>query len=163
MMAGKVLILMGSASDAEAMRAAAEVLTEYGIPYEMTVASAHRSPGRTQSLARDAEKDGFSVIIAGAGGAAHLAGCVAAETVLPVIGVPLAGSPLGGFDALLSTVQMPAGVPVATVAVGKAGAQNAAHLAAQILSVSSPKLRAKIRARRKEMAGAVEEAAKRLP
>jgi len=162
-MAGKVLILMGSASDAEAMRAAAEVLTEYGIPYEMTVASAHRSPGRTQSLARDAEKDGFSVIIAGAGGAAHLAGCVAAETVLPVIGVPLAGSPLGGFDALLSTVQMPAGVPVATVAVGKAGAQNAAHLAAQILSVSSPKLRAKIRARRKEMAGAVEEAAKRLP
>ncbi|MFZ2225241.1 MAG: 5-(carboxyamino)imidazole ribonucleotide mutase [Candidatus Deferrimicrobium sp.] len=163
MMAGKVLILMGSASDAEAMRATAEVLTEYGIPYEMTVASAHRSPGRTQSLARDAEKDGFSVIIAGAGGAAHLAGCVAAETVLPVIGVPLAGSPLGGFDALLSTVQMPAGVPVATVAVGKAGAQNAAHLAAQILSVSSPKLRAKIRARRKEMAGAVEEAAKRLP
>ena len=162
-MAGKVLILMGSASDAEAMRAAAEVLTEYGIPYEMTVASAHRSPGRTQSLARNAEKEGFSVIIAGAGGAAHLAGCVAAETVLPVIGVPLAGSPLGGFDALLSTVQMPAGVPVATVAVGKAGAQNAAHLAAQILSVSSPKLRAKIRARRKEMAGAVEEAAKRLP
>jgi len=163
MMAGKVLILMGSISDAETMRAAAEVLTDYGIPCEMTVASAHRSPGRTQSLARNAEKDGFSVIIAGAGGAAHLAGCVAAETVLPVIGVPLAGSPLGGFDALLSTVQMPAGVPVATVAVGSAGARNAAHLAAQILSISSPKLRAKIRARRKEMAGAVEEAAKRLP
>ena len=162
-MSGKVLILMGSASDVETMRGAAEVLSGYGIPYEMTVASAHRSPGRTQSLARNAEKDGFSVIIAGAGGAAHLAGCVAAETVLPVIGVPLAGSPLGGFDALLSTVQMPAGVPVATVAVGKAGAQNAAHLAAQILSISSPKLRAKIRARRKEMAGAVEEAAKRLP
>ena len=162
-MAGKVLILMGSASDAETMRAAAEVLTDYGIPCEMTVASAHRSPGRTQSLARNAEKDGFSVIIAGAGGAAHLAGCVAAETVLPVIGVPLAGSPLGGFDALLSTVQMPAGVPVATVAVGKAGARNAGHLAAQILSISSPKIRAKIRARRKEMAGAVEEAAKRLP
>jgi 5-(carboxyamino)imidazole ribonucleotide mutase len=88
---------------------------------------------------------------------------VAAETVLPVIGVPLAGSPLGGFDALLSTVQMPAGVPVATVAVGKAGAQNAAHLAAQILALSSPKLRAKIRAGRKAMAGAVEKAAKRLP
>ena len=163
MMAGKVLILMGSASDAETMRAAAEVLSGYGIPCEMTVASAHRSPGRTQSLARNAEKEGFSVIIAGAGAAAHLAGCVAAETVLPVIGVPLAASPLGGFDALLSTVQMPAGVPVATVAVGKAGAQNAAHLAAQILSLSSPKLRAKIRAVRKAMAGAVEEAAKRLP
>lgn len=163
MMAGKVLILMGSASDAETMRAAAEVLSGYGIPCEMTVASAHRSPGRTRSLARNAEKEGFSVIIAGAGAAAHLAGCVAAETVLPVIGVPLAGSPLGGFDALLSTVQMPAGVPVATVAVGKAGAQNAAHLAAQILSLSSPKLRAKIRAGRKAMAGAVEEAAKRLP
>ncbi len=163
MMAGKVLILMGSASDAETMRAAAEVLSGYGIPCEMTVASAHRSPGRTQSLARSAEKEGFSVIIAGAGGAAHLAGCVAAETVLPVIGVPLAGSPLGGIDALLSTVQMPAGVPVATVAVGKTGAQNAAHLAAQILSISSPKLRAMVRAVRKSMAGAVEEAAKRLP
>src|SRR3990170_2822633 len=124
-MAGKVLILMGSASDAE--------------------------------------KAGFSVIIAGAGAAAHLAGCVAAETVLPVIGVPLAGSPLGGLDALLATAQMPAGVPVATVAVGKAGAQNAGHLAAQILSLSSPKLRARIRAVRKAMAVAVEEAAKRLP
>lgn len=163
MMAGKVLILMGSSSDEETMRAAAEVLSGYGIPCEMTVASAHRSPGRTQSLARNAEKEGFSVIIAGAGRAAHLAGCVAAETVLPVIGVPLAGSPLGGFDALLSTVQMPAGVPVATMAVGKAGAQNAAHLAAQILSISSPRLRAKIRVRRKEMADAVEEAAKRFP
>ena len=163
MMAGKVLILMGSASDLETMRAAAEVLSGYGIQCKMTVASAHRSPGRTQSLARNAEKEGFSVIIAGAGGAAHLAGCVAAETVLPVIGVPLAGSPLGGFDALLSTVQMPAGVPVATVAVGKAGAQNAAHLAAQILSLSSPKLRAKIRDVRKAMANAVEKAAKRNP
>lgn len=162
-MAGKVLILIGSSSDAETMRAAEEVLSGYGIQCEMTVASAHRSPGRTQSLARNAEKEGFSVIIAGAGGAAHLAGCVAAETVLPVIGVPLAASPLGGFDALLSTVQMPAGVPVATVAVGKAGAQNAAHLAAQILSISSPRLRAQIRAGRKKMAVAVEEAAKRLP
>jgi phosphoribosylaminoimidazole carboxylase PurE protein len=163
MMAGKVLILMGSASDAETMRAAAEVLSGYGIPCEMTVASAHRSPNRTQALARRAEKDGFSVIIAGAGAAAHLAGCVAAETVLPVIGVPLSGSALGGFDALLSTVQMPAGVPVATMAVGKAGAQNAGHLAAQILSLSSPKLLAKVRAGRKAMADAVEKAAKRLP
>jgi len=159
----KVLILMGSASDAETMRAAAEVLSGYGIPCEMTVASAHRSPVRTQTLARRAEKDGFSVIIAGAGAAAHLAGCIAAETVLPVIGVPLSGSALGGFDALLSTVQMPAGVPVATMAVGKAGAQNAGHLAAQILSLSSPKILAKIRAGRKAMADAVEKAAKRLP
>lgn len=162
MTAGKVLILMGSASDAETMRAAAEVLSGYGIPCEMTVASAHRSPGRTQALARNAEKEGVSVIIAGAGAAAHLAGCVAAETVLPVIGVPLAGSPLGGFDALLSTVQMPAGVPVAAMSVGKAGAQNAAHFAARILSVSSPELREKIRAGREAMADAVEEAAKRL-
>jgi len=162
-MAGKVLILMGSASDAETMRAAAEVLSGYGIPYETTVASAYRWPGRTQGLARNGEKEGFSVIIAGAGGAAHLAGCVAAETVLPVIGVPLSGSALGGFDALLSTVQMPAGVPVATMAVGKAGAENAGHLAAQILSLSSPKILAKIRAGRKAMADAVEKAAKRLP
>jgi len=162
-MEGKVLILMGSASDAETMRAAAEVLSGYGIPCEMTVASAHRSPVRTRTLARRAEKDGFSVIIAGAGAAAHLAGCIAAETVLPVIGVPLSGSALGGFDALLSTVQMPAGVPVATMAVGKAGAQNAGHLAAQILSLSSPKILAKIRAGRKAMADAVEKAAKRFP
>ncbi len=161
-MTGKVLILMGSASDAEVMAEAGKVLAGYGIPYEMTVASAHRTPERTHALARSAEKDGYDVIIAGAGAAAHLAGYVAAETVLPVIGVPLAGSPLAGFDALLSTVQMPGGVPVATVAVGKAGAQNAGHLAAQILSLASPELREKIRAQRKEMAEAVEEAAKGL-
>ena len=160
MNAGKVLILMGSASDAETMREAAKVLTEYGIPHHLTVASAHRSPARAQSLARNAERDGYAVIICGAGMAAHLAGCVAAETVLPVIGVPLPGSPLSGLDALLSTVQMPGGVPVATVAVGKAGAQNAGHLAAQILSLSSPELREKVRSRRKAMAEAVEEAAK---
>jgi len=159
-MAGKVLILMGSASDAETMREAAKVLEGYGIPHHLTVASAHRSPARAQALARNAERDGYSVIICGAGMAAHLAGCVAAETILPVIGVPLPGGPLSGLDALLSTVQMPGGVPVATVALGKAGAQNAGHLAAQILSVSSPELGEKIRARRKAMAEAVEEAAK---
>jgi len=158
--AGKVLILMGSASDAETMREAAKVLAEYGIPRHLTVASAHRSPARAQALARNAERDGYAVIICGAGMAAHLAGCVAAETVLPVIGVPLTGSPLSGLDALLSTVQMPGGVPVATMAVGKAGAQNAGHLAAQILSLSNPELREKVRARRKAMAEAVEEAAK---
>jgi phosphoribosylaminoimidazole carboxylase PurE protein len=159
-MAGKVLILMGSASDADTMRAAADVLDKYGIPYEMTVASAHRTPERTRRLVGNAERDGFSVIIAGAGAAAHLAGVVAAESVLPVIGVPLSGSALNGFDALLSTVQMPAGVPVATVAIGKAGAQNAGHLAAQILSLSSPELREKVRDHRKALADALEEAAK---
>jgi phosphoribosylaminoimidazole carboxylase PurE protein len=159
-MAGRVLILMGSASDADTMRGAAEVLDGYGVPYEMTVASAHRTPERTQALARNAEDDGFAVIIAGAGAAAHLAGAVAAVTVLPVIGVPLPGTPLSGFDALLSTVQMPAGIPVATVAIGKAGAQNAGHLAAQILSVASPEIREKVRAHRKRLADALEEAAK---
>jgi len=159
-MEGKVLILMGSASDEETMREAAKVLDGYGVPCRLTVASAHRSPARAQALARGAEAEGYAVVICGAGMAAHLAGCVAAETVLPVIGVPLPGSPLSGLDALLSTVQMPGGVPVATVAVGKAGAQNAGHLAAQILAVSSPGLREKVRASRKAMADAVEEAAK---
>jgi 5-(carboxyamino)imidazole ribonucleotide mutase len=162
-MPGKVLILMGSASDADTMQGAAEVLEGYGIPYEMTVASAHRAPERTRALARNAEKEGFLVVIAGAGAAAHLAGLVAAESVLPVIGVPLAGSALYGFDALLSTVQMPAGVPVATVAIGKAGAKNAGHLAAQILSLSSAELREKVRGHRKALAESLEEAAKKLP
>jgi phosphoribosylaminoimidazole carboxylase PurE protein len=161
-MAGKVLILMGSASDAETMREAGKVLDSYGIPWEMTVASAHRSPERAHTLAKTAEAEGFSVIVAGAGAAAHLAGVVASVTVLPVIGVPLPGSPLQGFDALLATVQMPAGVPVATVAVGKAGAQNAGHLAAQILSVADPALREAVRDGRRRMAASVEEAAKGL-
>lgn len=161
-MAGKVLILMGSKSDAEVMGEAARVLTDLGIPYTMTVASAHRSPARTQKLARDAEKDGYRVVIAGAGAAAHLAGCVAAETLLPVIGVPLAGSPLFGLDSLLSTVQMPGGVPVATMAVGKAGAQNAGVLAAQILSLSDPALKTRLAERRREMEAAVASAAEEV-
>jgi 5-(carboxyamino)imidazole ribonucleotide mutase len=160
--AGKVLILMGSASDAETMREAAKVLDGYSIPWEMTVASAHRSPERAHALTKEAEGKGFSVVIAGAGAAAHLAGVVASGTVLPVIGVPLPGSPLLGFDALLATVQMPGGVPVATMAVGKAGAQNAGHLAAQILAVADPSLREAIRAKRRSMAASVEEAAKEL-
>jgi 5-(carboxyamino)imidazole ribonucleotide mutase len=154
-MAGKVLILMGSASDAEVMAEAGRVLAEFGIPYRMTVASAHRTPARTQRTAREAENEGYAVVIAGAGAAAHLAGCVAAETILPVIGVPLPGSPLLGFDALLATVQMPGGVPVATMAVGKAGAQNAGFLAAQILALSDPDLGERIRKRRQAMADAV--------
>ncbi len=154
-MAGKVLIIMGSKTDAEVMGETARILSELGIPSTLTVASAHRAPERTQKLARGAEKDGYAVIVAGAGAAAHLAGCVAAETLLPVIGVPLAGSPLFGFDSLLATVQMPRGVPVATMAVGKAGAHNAAILAAQILALSDPALKDKLQARRREMAESV--------
>ncbi len=161
-MAGKVLILMGSKTDAEVMGETARVLSELGIPSTMTVASAHRSPARTQKLARDAEKEGYAVIVAGAGAAAHLAGCVAAETLLPVIGVPLAGSPLFGFDSLLATVQMPGGVPVATMAVGKAGAHNAAVLAAQILALSDPGLKDKLKARRRELAESVAAAAEEV-
>jgi len=151
-MAGKVLILMGSRSDADTMEEAATILSEYGIPSTVTVASAHRSPDRTRRIVGRAEAEGISIIIAGAGAAAHLAGVVAAETILPVIGVPLPGSPLAGLDSLLSTVQMPAGVPVATMALGKAGARNAAHLAAQILALSDPVLRDKIRERRRRLA-----------
>lgn len=152
---GKILILMGSRSDAETMGEAERVLAEFGVPFESAVSSAHRSPERTRRFAREAERKGFSLIIAGAGAAAHLAGCIAGETILPVIGVPLAGSPLLGFDALLSTVQMPAGVPVATMGVGRSGAANAAWLAVQILALSEPKLKEKVRARRRKMAGAV--------
>jgi 5-(carboxyamino)imidazole ribonucleotide mutase len=161
-MAGKVLILMGSRSDADVMGEASRTLSELGIPCTTTIASAHRSPGRTQKLARDAEGEGFSVIIAGAGAAAHLAGVVASETVLPVIGVPLASSPLSGLDSLLSTAQMPGGVPVATMAVGRAGAQNAAYLAAQILALSDAKLRKKLKDRRRRMAEAVAAAAEEV-
>ena len=147
-----VLILMGSKSDAEVMGETARVLSGFGIPHTLTVASAHRSPERTRKIAEEAERQGYSIIVAGAGAAAHLAGVVAGETILPVIGVPLAGSPLSGLDALLSTVQMPGGVPVAVMAVGKAGAQNAGHLAAQILALSDPALADRIRKRRREMA-----------
>ncbi|MBI5342561.1 MAG: 5-(carboxyamino)imidazole ribonucleotide mutase [Deltaproteobacteria bacterium] len=153
---------MGSKSDAEVMAEASRVLDALGIPFTTTVSSAHRSPGRTQKLVREAEKKGYSVIIAGAGMAAHLAGVVAAETVLPVIGVPLASSPLSGLDSLLSTAQMPGGVPVATMAIGKAGAQNAAYLAAQILALSDAKLRKKLVERRREMAKTVAETAKEI-
>lgn len=159
-MAAKVLILMGSRSDAEVMSEASRVLEALGIPCTTTVSSAHRSPERTQKLVREAEGKGYSVIIAGAGMAAHLAGVVAAETILPVIGVPLASSPLSGLDSLLSTAQMPGGVPVATMAIGKAGAQNAAYLAAQILALSDAKLSKMLKERRREMARAVAETAK---
>jgi len=131
----EVAVLMGSESDRTIMEKTAEILEKYGIEYEMLVTSAHRTPERTREYARTAEGRGIKVIIAGAGAAAHLPGAVAAYTRLPVIGVPLAGTSLGGLDALLSIVQMPAGVPVATMAIGKAGARNAAILAAQILAI----------------------------
>lgn len=161
-MAARVLILMGSKSDAEVMAESSRVLDSLGIPSKTTVSSAHRSPARTRKIVREAEEKGYSVIIAGAGMAAHLAGVVAAETVLPVIGVPLASSPLSGLDSLLSTVQMPGGIPVATMAIGKAGAQNAAYLAAQILALSDAKLGKKLRQLRREMAATVAAAAKEI-
>lgn len=157
-MAGKVAILMGSASDLDAMKKAAEVLAENGVPHEVRVLSAHRTPERVAEFARAAEANGFRVIIAGAGAAAHLAGAVAANTTLPVIGVPLAGSALNGLDALLATVQMPGGVPVATMAIGPAGAKNAAIFALQILAQSDEALRARLAEMRKRMAAEAEAA-----
>jgi phosphoribosylaminoimidazole carboxylase PurE protein len=155
-------IVMGSASDRPIMEEAGGILERFGIPYEMTVASAHRSPERAKEYARTAHERGLKVIIAGAGGAAHLAGSIAAETVLPVIGIPIDSSPLRGIDALLATVQMPGGVPVATMAVGKAGARNAGLLAVQILALSQPALHEKLLEYKEEMARQVEEAAKEL-
>jgi phosphoribosylaminoimidazole carboxylase PurE protein len=155
-------IVMGSASDRPIMEEAGGILKHFKIPYEMTVASAHRSPERTREYARSAHERGLKVIIAGAGGAAHLAGSVAAETVLPVIGVPIDSSPLKGIDALLATVQMPGGVPVATMAVGKAGARNAGLLAVQILALHLPELYEKLLEYKDEMARQVEESAQKL-
>jgi len=152
-------IIMGSDSDLPVMQEAFEVLTHFGIPTEITVASAHRSPQRVSEYAKSARRRGLRVLIAGAGGAAHLAGVLAAETSLPVIGVPIASSPLAGWDALLSTVQMPAGVPVATMAVGKAGARNAAILAVQILAAADDKLSKRLEHYKKELADKVAEKA----
>lgn len=158
----KVLILMGSDSDLPVMEAASGVLRDFSIEHKMTIASAHRTPGRVTALIAEAEDKGADAIICGAGMAAHLAGAVAAQTVLPVIGVPLDASPLGGMDALLATVQMPPGIPVATVAVGKAGARNAAHLAAQIIARKDPDLRVRLKDYRARMAAEVEEKAAKL-
>ena len=137
-------ILMGSDSDLPVMQEAARVLGEFAVEYEMEVSSAHRSPDRTMRYARTAFDRGLKLIIAGAGGAAHLAGMIAAETILPVIGVPIDSSPLNGFDALLSTVQMPRGVPVATMGIGRSGAANAGIFAVQILARSDPELAKKL-------------------
>jgi phosphoribosylaminoimidazole carboxylase PurE protein len=137
-------IIMGSDSDLPVMSETARQLKEFGIPFEIEISSAHRSPLRTAEYARTAVKRGLKVVIVGAGGAAHLAGVVAAETILPVIGVPIDNSPLSGIDSLLSTVQMPGGVPVGVMAVGRAGATNAAVFAAQIIATSDPEVAQKL-------------------
>ena len=148
-----VAVLMGSESDRPRLEGASRVLEEMEIPFEVQVMSAHRSPEKVAAYAGSAAERGLRVLIAGAGMANHLAGAVAARTILPVIGVPLDASPLQGMDALLSTVQMPPGVPVATVAVGAAGAKNAGWLAAQILALSDPELAARLRAKREAFGG----------
>jgi phosphoribosylaminoimidazole carboxylase PurE protein len=147
-----VLILMGSPSDKGVMQDTARTLDNFGVPYSMEVASAHRTPEKVRTLVGDAEKNGCKVFIAGAGWAAHLAGVVASLTVKPVIGVPIPSSPLNGLDSLLSIVQMPGGIPVATVALGNGGAQNAALLAISILALNNDTLRTKLENHRKEMA-----------
>lgn len=135
-----VLLIMGSDSDLPVMQEAADVLGAFTVPFEMRISSAHRSPERTMALASEAAKRGIRIIIAGAGMAAHLAGVVAAKTILPVIGVPMPGGALNGLDALYSTVQMPGGIPVATMAIGKAGAKNAGLFAIQILALTDARL-----------------------
>lgn len=147
-----VAVMMGSKSDWETMKAATETLAKFGVEHEARVLSAHRSPALTAEYASSAEKRGLEVIIAAAGGAAHLAGVVAAHTVLPVLGVPMESASLKGLDSLLSTVQMPGGIPVGTLAIGKPGATNAALLAVAILANSRPELRAKLHTFRKEQA-----------
>ena len=152
-----VSIIMGSKSDYEVVYEAAKILNEFGAAYEMIVSSAHRSPARTAKYVADAEKKGAQVFICAAGMAAHLAGAVAANTTKPVLGVPLGGSALSGVDALYSTVQMPAGIPVATLAIGKAGAKNAAYLAVQILALEDDSLASALKADREAKVKALEE------
>ena len=145
----KIGIVVGSKSDLPLIKGCENVLDLYGIKYELKVLSAHRTPDETAEYSRNAKKSGIDLIIAGAGMAAHLAGAIAAQTTLPVIGIPIKSGDLGGLDSLLSTVQMPSGIPVATVAVN--GAENAAHLAAQILALKYPEIELKITEIRKEM------------
>ena len=152
-----VAVIMGSKSDWETMRHADEMLTQFGIPHESKVMSAHRTPALTTEYTGEAEARGIEVIIAAAGGAAHLAGVVAAHTVLPVLGVPMESQALKGMDSLLSTVQMPAGIPVGTLAIGKPGAINAALLAVAILANTRPELRKKLHAFRAEQARKVKQ------
>src|SRR5213082_2297289 len=158
----QVSIVMGSDSDLEIMREAGKALDDFGIAYEIDVTSAHRSPDRTADFARMAAERGIRVIIAGAGGAAHLAGVIAAHTTLPVIGVPIPSTSLNGMDSLLATVQMPAGIPVATVAIGKPGATNAGILAAQMIALADSSIAKKLEAHKRKLAAGVEEKSKKL-
>ena len=151
-----VAIVMGSESDLPVMNEASKILDTFNVPYDVKIASAHRSPGMVHAFSSGAEDAGYEVIIAGAGGAAHLPGVIASETVLPVIGVPIDSSPLRGFDSLLSIVQMPGGVPVATMAVGAAGAKNAALFAVQILSRKDSNLLTRLKQYKSDMAEAIE-------
>jgi phosphoribosylamine--glycine ligase len=155
-------IVMGSDSDLGVMQAASGILQEFGIAYEMTVASAHRSPHKAAEFASTAHQRGLKVIIAGAGHAAHLAGVLAAHTSLPIIGVPIDSSCLQGMDSLLATVQMPPGIPVATMAIGKSGARNAGILATQILATADPELGVKLDRFKQGMARGVEEKARKV-
>src|ERR1041385_1643835 len=157
-----VSIVMGSDSDLEIMREAGKSLEQFGIAYEIDITSAHRAPRKTAEFAKNAAGRANKVMIAGAGGAAHLAGVIAAESTLPVIGVPIPSSSLQGMDSLLATVQMPAGIPVATVAIGKAGATNAGILAAQIIATGDAALAEKIKAHKEKLAKGVDEKSAKL-
>jgi len=157
-----VTIFLGSGSDFDVIKDGLVILKEFGVPFDLEVTSAHRSPERTLKLIREAEEKGTEVFIAVAGKAAHLAGVVAAHTVRPVIGVPVESAALAGMDALLSTVQMPKGIPVATVALGKAGGANAALLAVQILALNDAGLRKKLTAHRKTMTEEVEASSRKV-
>ncbi len=148
----KVLIVMGSRSDLPAMEGCMEQLDAFQVPYLVRILSAHRTPEAVLELSKEAQSKGIQVIIAAAGGAAHLAGVLASSTVLPVIGIPMQTSALGGMDSLLSTVQMPSGVPVATVAIGKAGAKNAAILACQMIGLQDPAIQEKVKVFKQEQA-----------
>ena len=155
-------ILMGSDSDLPIMEEAVSALEQLQIRFEMGICSAHRSPEKAAQYAKGAEKRGIQVLIAGAGAAAHLAGALAANTILPVIGIPLSSGPLQGLDALLATVQMPSGVPVATMALDRAGARNAAILAAQVLALHDPDLASRLKAYKEKMAQGIEEKDRQL-
>lgn len=155
-------IVLGSDSDLSTMKESAKILEKFNVPYEMTISSAHRSPKRTLDYAKRAEKRGLKVLIVGAGRAAHLAGVIAAHTTLPVIGVPMHTGPLKGRDSLYSTVQMPKGVPVATMAIGKAGAINAGIMAVEILALSNAQIRKKLKKYKADLAKDVEKKSKRL-
>jgi phosphoribosylaminoimidazole carboxylase PurE protein len=153
---------MGSDSDLPVMQESAKILEEFGVPYELCIASAHRAPDLTEALAKNAHKKGIEVIIAGAGAAAHLAGVIASKTTLPVLGVPIDSSSLKGLDSLLSTVQMPGGIPVATMAIGKAGAKNGAIFAIQILSLKHPALKKKLALYKKRLAAEITRKSRQL-